>query len=339
MLFGRVERPWLKEIKMYSSKMKIVVVGAGGMGSNHSRAIANGMNTELVGIVDFDTEKAFSVAKRFESNAYTTLSEALDKESVDGVVVATTTASHLAISKEVIERGIPLMVEKPITDEISTTAELLKLSEQKNVPIMCGFVERFNPAVRTALGLLDEPMKHFMSVRHSPVNPRATASVVYDLLIHDIDIALAFHGRVDDVSSINSVNWTPKNAAVDEISDCVLKFDDGSIASLSASRQGQRKIRDIRVVTDTHLFEVDLLRVNVTIYKNVMQEVIESAGTSSYRAETIIDMPFVRHEGEPLALQMQHFAGLIRGDVDANAERNSLLLPHQIAESVIQRSN
>jgi predicted dehydrogenase len=204
---------------------------------------------------------------------------------------------------------------------------------------MCGFVERFNPAVRTALGMLDEPMKHFMSVRHSPVNPRATASVVYDLLIHDIDVALAFHGRVDDVSSIDSVNWTPANSEVDEISDCVMKFRDGSIASLSASRQGQRKIRDIRVVTDTHLFDVDLLRVNVTIYKNVMQEVIESAGTSSYRAETIIDMPFVRHEGEPLALQMQHFAGLIRGDVDAAVERNSLLLPHQIAETVIQRSN
>ena len=324
---------------MSNSKLNIVVVGAGGMGSNHSRAVANGLQTQLAGIVDFDTDKAKSLAKRFESRSFSSLNEVIDQEKVDGVVVATTTASHLAIAREVIDRGIPLLVEKPITDEISTTAELLELSEQRNVPIMCGFVERFNPAVRTALGLLDEPMKHFMSVRHSPVNPRATASVVYDLLIHDIDIALAFHGRVDDVSSINSVNWTPKNAAVDEISDCVLKFQDGSIASLSASRQGQRKIRDIRVVTDTHLFEVDLLRVNVTIYKNVMQEVIESAGTSSYRAETIIDMPFVRHEGEPLALQMQHFAGLIKGEVDATAERNSLLLPHQIAESVIQRSN
>jgi predicted dehydrogenase len=324
---------------MNNLKMKIAVVGAGGMGTNHSRAIANGLGTELAGVVDFETDKAQLLAKRFETNAYSTLSEAFDGERIDGVVIATTTASHLSIAREVIERGIPVMVEKPITDRLSTTSEILELSNQKNVPIMCGFVERFNPAVRTALGLLDEPMKHFMSVRHSPVNPRATASVVYDLLIHDIDVALAFHGRVDDVSSIDSVNWTPASSEVDEISDCVMKFRDGSIASLSASRQGQRKIRDIRVVTDTHLFDVDLLRVNVTIYKNVMQEVIESAGTSSYRAETIIDMPFVRHEGEPLALQMQHFAGLIRGDVDAAVERNSLLLPHQIAETVIQRSN
>jgi predicted dehydrogenase len=131
----------------------------------------------------------------------------------------------------------------------------------------------------------------------------------------------------------------PKNSAVDEIADCVMKFSDGSIASLSASRQGQRKIRDVRVVTDTHLFEVDLLRVSVTIYKNVMQEVVESGGTSSYRAETIIDMPFVRHEGEPLALQMQHFSRLISGEVDSDTERETLLLPHQIAETVIQSSN
>jgi predicted dehydrogenase len=309
------------------------------MGNNHSRAIANGVGTQLAGIVDFDMEKAKSVATRFETTAHSSLSAVLEGGEIDGVVVATTTASHLAIAREVIDRGIPLLVEKPITDEIATTTELLNFSEQKNVPIMCGFVERFNPAVRTALGMMDEPMKHFMSVRHSPVNPRASASVVYDLLIHDIDIALAFHGRIEDISSIDSVNWIPKNSAVDEISDCIVKFENGSIASLSASRQGQRKIRDIRVVTDTHLFEVDLLRVNVTIYKNVMQEVVESAGTSSYRAETIIDMPFVRHEGEPLALQMQHFAGLIRGEVDAMNERSSLLLPHKIAEKVIQSSN
>jgi predicted dehydrogenase len=321
------------------TKNKIVVVGAGGMGSNHSRAIATGANTELSAVVDFDTDKAKSLAKRFESKAFSSLDEALASNNVDGVVVATTTASHLSIAREVIERGIPLLVEKPITDDLDTTRDLLELSKNQNVPIMCGFVERFNPAVRTALGLMDEPMKHFMSVRHSPVNPRATASVVYDLLIHDIDIALAFHDRVDDVVSIDSVNWTPKNSAVDEIADCVMKFEDGSIASLSASRQGQRKIRDVRVVTDTHLFEVDLLRVNVTIYKNVMQEVVESGGTSSYRAETIIDMPFVRHEGEPLALQMQHFSRLISGEIDPHAERETLLLPHQIAETVIRSSN
>ena len=323
---------------MTKSKLKIVVVGAGGMGSNHCRAVANGLNTELAGVVDFDTDRAKSVAKRFESEAYSSLDNVISAGKIDGVVIAATTSSHLSIARDVIEQGIPLLVEKPITDDLASTVELLEFSRAKEIPIMCGFVERFNPAICTALGLVSENMKHFMSVRHSPVNPRATASVVYDLLIHDIDIALAFHHRVNDLSSINAVNWSARNSTVDEISDCVVKFEDGCIASLSASRQGQRKIRDVRVITDTHLFEIDLLRVNVTIYKNVMQEVVESAGTSSYRAETIIDMPFVRHEGEPLALQMHHFSKLIRGEVDASIERDSLLLPHQVADSVIRQS-
>lgn len=317
----------------------LLVVGAGAMGSNHARAISNFSNTKLVGVVDFDTDKANSLARRFESRSFASLESALDNQQVDGVVVATTTASHFQIAQGLIERGIPVLVEKPITDSLRDTTDLVNQSAQKHVPLMCGFVERFNPAVRTALDLLDEPMKHFMSVRHSPHNPRATASVVYDLLIHDIDAALAFHGRNDDVLSVESVNWTPPKAAVDEISDCVLKFADGSIASLSASRQGQRKVRDIRVVTETHLFEIDLLRVNVTVYRNVMQESLESGGTSTYRAETIIDVPFVRHEGEPLTLQIQHFSRLIRGEVDQDAERATLALPHKIADAVIARSN
>ena len=309
------------------------------MGANHARAITNNAGTQLVGIIDFDTDKANRLSERFGCPSFGELKEGLDTSEVDGVVVATTTASHRTISEELVARGIPVLVEKPITDSLVETTELIELSRSARVPMMCGFVERFNPAVRTALGMLDEPMKHFMSVRHSPFNPRATASVVYDLLIHDIDAALSFHQRVDDVVSIESVNWTPPRAAVDEISDCVMKFGDGSIATLSASRQGQRKIREIKLITDTHLFEVDLLRVNVTVYKNVMQEVVESGGTSSYRAETIIDMPFVRHEGEPLTLQIQHFAKLIKGEVDADAERDTLLLPHRIAETVISRSS
>jgi predicted dehydrogenase len=324
---------------MPSPKTKIAVVGAGAMGSNHSRAVAQGLNTELACVVDFDLPKAEQIASRFGSIAYSSLDEALGSQKIEGVVIATTTASHAILAKDVIERGLPVMVEKPITDDLPQTREIIDFARSKNVPIMCGFVERFNPAVRTALGMLDEPMKHFMSVRHSPVNPRATASVVYDLLIHDIDAALSFHQRVDDVTAVSAVNWTPRGTEVDEISDCVLKFADGSVASLSASRQGQRKIRDIRVVTETHLFEIDLLRVNVTVYKNVMQEVVETSGTTSYRAETIIDMPFVRHEGEPLALQMKHFQGLITGEVDATRELESLLLPHTIAESVIKSAS
>ena len=318
-----------------TSSCRIAVVGAGAMGSNHARSIAMNDGMELAAVVDLDGSRAGEVAGRFGAVAFASIEEALSAGRIDGVVVATTTAAHFDAARETIERGVPVFVEKPITDVIDQTRRLVEMADRGNVPIMCGFVERFNPAVRTALGMIDEPMKHFMSVRHSPVNPRATASVVYDLLIHDIDLALAFHGRGSDMPFVSSVAWVPGGNAADEISDCLLKFDDGSIASLSASRQGQRKVRDVRIVTDTHLFEVDLLRVNVTVYRNVMQDVVQSGGTSSYRAETVVDMPFVRHEGEPLALQMRHFRGLVLGEVDPAEERSTLMLPHLIADEAI----
>lgn len=324
---------------MSRSKSRIAVIGAGVMGTNHARAIAQGLNTELAGVIDFDKNRANVIASRFNVDAYESIDELVGQKKIDGVVIAATTNAHAEIATLLIQQKIPVLIEKPITDDLESTRAILSLARQVRVPVMCGFVERFNPAIRTALSMLDEPIKHFMSVRHSPANPRTTASVVYDLLIHDIDAALSFNNRDRNVLNVMSVNWRPKETGVDEIADCVLRFDNESIASLSASRQGQRKIREIRVVTDTRLFDIDLLRVNVTVYKNVMQEVVENSGTTSYRAETIIDMPFIRHEGEPLALQMRHFDELIQGKIDYTEELDSLLRPHEIADLVIQNSN
>lgn len=324
---------------MSRSKSRIAVIGAGVMGANHARAIAQGLNTQLAGIIDFDKHKATETASRFGVEVFESVEQLTDKGLVDGVVIAATTNSHATIASNLIHQRVPILIEKPITDDIESTREILSLAHKTGVPVMCGFVERFNPAIRTAMSMLDEPIKHFMSVRHSPANPRTTASVVYDLLIHDIDAALAFNGRGHNVANVMSVNWKPSGSDVDEIADCVIKFDNQSIASLSASRQGQRKIRELRVVTDNRLFDIDLLRVNVTVYRNVMQEVVENSGTTAYRAETIIDMPFIRHEGEPLALQMRHFDQLIRGEIDFQEELNSLLRPHEIADLAIRNSD
>ncbi len=143
--------------------------------------------------------------------------------------------------------------------------------------------------------------------------------------------------RVHDVTIVTN-GGADDDPTVDEIADCIISFADGAVASLSASWQGQRKIREIKITTDTHLFEIDLLRVNVTVYRNVMQDVIQSGSATSYRAETIVDMPFVRHQGEPLAQQINHFRRLIVGDLDATSERNSLLASHVLADQVLRGS-
>jgi predicted dehydrogenase len=199
---------------------------------------------------------------------------------------------------------------------------------------MCGFVERFNPALSTALGLLDENPIHTLTVRHSPTNVRASSSVVHDLLIHDIDAVIRMAAD-PSTPQVTAALWHPPGSEQSEIADCSLVFPDGFVSTLSASRWSQRKIRDIRIVTESALYEIDLLRVNLTVYRHVRQ--LGFGDTATYRAETIVDVPFVRHAGEPLALQLQHFLGLASGAIDAASERATILSPHEVAFEVDRR--
>ena len=203
---------------------------------------------------------------------------------------------------------MPLLIEKPLAQRYEDSVQLVEASRLAGSPLQCGFVERFNPALATALGLINEPVIHVHTVRHSPRHPRPTASVVHDLLVHDLDLALRLN---DDKSPrVSGALWAPKAGQLSEIAESVMRFDDGMVANVSASRWSQRKIREVRISTEATLFEIDLLRVNVTVYRNISQT--STPGDSrDYRSETIIDVPYVRHRGEPLALQFAAFVDLV----------------------------
>ena len=321
-------------MRQNKSLVRLAVIGAGAMGTNHIRAIAEHEHCDLVGIIDADIERSQAIASQYSTKSFGSIEEVMEGQQVDGFVVATTTRSHFSVCSEIIELKIPLLVEKPITDDLTSTLELVELAKENKTPMMCGFVERFNPSVQTALSLIIEPILHMASVRHSPQNPRATASVVYDLLIHDLDLALLFHNWNNEVLDVQSSHWTPLGSNTDEICDSVITFKDGALASLSASRWGQRKIREIRVTTENSLLEIDLLRTTVTVYKNVMQESVLKGGSVTYRAQTIVDIPFVRHQGEPLSQQISHFRRLILGEIDFTHERKTILESHKLAARI-----
>jgi predicted dehydrogenase len=304
------------------------------MGSNHARVVAESDVADLRVVVDIDADRAAKLASQYGARASTDLD---DIASCDAAVVAVTTEAHQAVAEHLLDRDVPLLVEKPLAGDIATVERILAAAAAKGLPIACGFVERFNPAVVTASQIVDGPVIQMHGVRHSPRNPTATATVVQDLLIHDIDLALRFAGG-SDVARVQGATWTPQasgGAQVPEIAECLLTFADGAVANLSASRWGQRKIRDLRIVTEQQLLEVDLLRVGVTVYRNVSQALV---GDDGYRAETIIDVPYVRHRGEPLALQLEAFVDLVRsGDADAiEAERRTILPPHVVAAEMEQ---
>jgi len=185
----------------------------------------------------------------------------------------------------------------------------------------------------TAGNLLTEPPIHVVSMRHSPPAPRITTSVVFDLLIHDIDLAVRLAGG-DQIAAVTCSSWRDPGSGISEVADCSLRFGGGALATLSASRRSQRKIRSLLLSTSEQLIDVDLLRQDVTVYRNVAQSQIGEA--PSYRAETVVDIPFVRHAGEPLALQLAHFVGLVRGEIDPDEERESVLEPHRAASIVAE---
>ncbi|MGA2282331.1 MAG: Gfo/Idh/MocA family oxidoreductase [Candidatus Dormibacteria bacterium] len=314
--------------------LRLALVGAGSMGENHARVIAGSPHATLGVVVDPDGQRAERIAGRYGATAV------LDLEGVrscDAVVVAAPTARHVEIGQWVLGEGLPLLIEKPMATSSTDVQALCALATARNLPLMCGFVERFNAVIGTVAEGLEGQLLHLLALRHSPSSPSAGSSVVWDLLIHDIDLALRLSGESEPVD-VTAQSMIPEGSSVSELADCTLRFRSGLIATLSASRVGQRKLRTMVLTTTEAVYEVDLLRQDVTAYRHIHAE-NQMDVIPRFRSETVIDIPFVRHAGEPLALQLQHFIDVIEGRADLAAELASILPAHRIAERVAATSD
>jgi predicted dehydrogenase len=308
----------------------VALVGAGQMGANHARTIHRSEEFNLAFVVDADLERATELAKQYGASAVASISDIKD---VQAAVVATSTNSHFQIVENLLNLKIPVLCEKPLTPSQETTQVLIEVSEKNATPIQCGFVERFNPAFLTAKKMINQPVIHAQSIRHSPPAIRIASGVAEDLLIHDLDLALSL--TTSTVKSVTGSVYKSASTGEDEISDCIINLEDNAVFTLSASRMSQRKIRDWRICTDKDLFEVDLLRQTVTIYENINQEVGVGGG-ASYRARTTVDYPFIERSGEPLAMQLRHFSNLLDGKVDEQTERHSILASHAVLSEFLK---
>lgn len=317
-----------------SAKPVIGLIGAGHMGASHARVIAESSVADLGVVVDVDSSAAEQLAGRHWARSGGDLDAAM---GVDAVVVATSTAAHVKCALPFIEAGIPTFIEKPLAPSVAEVDVLLDAARARDVPIMCGFVERFNAAFQTAAALVGVPPTHVVTVRHSPPAARIASSVVNDLLLHDLDVVLDLMGG-GAVDVVGAACFRPKWSDYSEIADCLLSFESG-VASLSANRIGQRKVRAMSIHTDHETIEVDLLRQNVTVYRNVSQEITSRRSGVGYRASTEIDLPFVRHTGEPLSLQLAHFLTLVAGTGDHDRERERIRPSHVLMSEVEDRGS
>lgn len=318
---------------MTDSTIRVGLVGAGSMGALHARVVAGGPSTELIWVVEPDRAKGTEVAERFGARWRADV----DLEAVDAVIVAAPTQFHHAIAVSVLGAGVPLLLEKPLANSLEECWEIVELARSSGAVLMCGLLERFNPAVRTVSDICRDPL-HVTTRRHSPYAQRIRTGVAGDLLIHDIDMVQRMF-EDEPVSAACSFGYYEPRSVLgsEDVADATLSFSGGGIASLSVSRIAQMKVRSLVVSELDRTIDVDLLRQSITVYRDAgSSEFREDTG---YTQQTIIDIPVIRHLGEPLQLQLEHFIDLIRGDADPEAEINGLLAPHETLHRLAQEAS
>ena len=296
------------------SPLRIALIGAGAMGSLHARVVAQSPEAELVCVVDPDREAGEALAERWASDW---LPELDAFRGIDAMIIASPTSSHAEWAMRAIAADVPVLVEKPISDNLLVTEALLAQARSRAVPITCSFLERFNAALCTALEIIEAPV-FAMTVRQSHHVSRIATGVSYDLLIHDVDLVLRMTGQMPDSLSAHFGFAHPNSSfGAEDIAETTMRFSDGLLATMSANRISQRKVRTLAVNELERLVEVDLVRQDVTVYHHVEGEWLDGRG--GVRQQTVIDIPVVRNMREPLAGQLDHFKAVFRGRLDARS--------------------
>lgn len=312
--------------------LRIALIGSGMMGSLHARVISQHLSTQLAVVVDTDATRGMSVAEMWGSRWVPTLD---DLGGIDAVVVATPSHAHLEWGLFALEAGIPTLVEKPLSQDLEESRKLVAAAEVNDTPLLCGLLERFNPAVAKMHEIVEAPI-HLNVVRHSPHTPRIVTGVAYDLAIHDVDLALRLAGQMPASIGAQLACFHPSSPpGSEDVAEVSLRFPDGLIATVSASRVSQRKLRTLQVAELDRLIEVDLLRRDITVYHHVGADYL-SSGDRGYRQQTVIDIPAILDAREPLVTQLEHFVALAEGRADPAAERHTILPPHEVLDQVVR---
>ena len=279
---------------------RVAVVGAGIMGSNHARVLSTLPNATVTLVVDTDEERGRVLARSVGAEFSTDVSAAA--ELCEAAVVATTSHTHIDMGLPLLQAGIDLLIEKPIATTTDDAQLLIDAAQANDRILMTGHIERFNPAVLELDRLVDNPL-HLELTRMGPFSPRVKADVVLDLMIHDLELALAISGS--EVESVHAIGRREKSDTID-LAVAILRFRNGVTATVTASRIGQTKVRLIELTQRTNYVVVDLIRQDVTVNRVDHNEFL-SEGGSRYRQTGLVEIPYLENRGEPLALELTHF--------------------------------
>ncbi len=244
------------------NKLRTAVVGVGHQGKWHAEKFAALENSDLVALVDKDAERCEKLAGELNVKPVADYKELIG--DVDAVSIASPTRSHFDIASALLENDIHVLVEKPITTTLEEAEALVELAEGRNLVLQVGHLERFNPAIMALGEFLKEP-QFIESNRIAPFKPRSMdVSVVLDLMIHDIDLVHSVVGS--SVTGLDAIGGSIISNDID-IANARIKFENGCVANVTASRASFKTERSLRVFQENAYINVDLHNKKSTIYR------------------------------------------------------------------------
>jgi predicted dehydrogenase len=280
-----------------SKRIRVAVVGTGEFGRNHARVYRELEGADLVGVFDENPERAAAVAAEFQTQVLTSLDEVRGR--VDAASVAVPTVAHAPVGCRLLEMGVDVLVEKPMAVSLTEADALLYAAKKNGRILQVGHVERFNPAVIAVEPILNRPL--FFEVHRLGVfTPRSLdVDVIYDLMIHDLDILLALVN--EPVVEVKAVGIPVLTEKVD-IAHARLEFAGGAVANITASRVSTERVRKMRFFQQHEYISLDYAR------RDALRIGVKRPGPQPEFGFEKLNAPAV----EPLHAELEAFVDAVR---------------------------
>jgi predicted dehydrogenase len=278
-------------IDQSAQHLRTAVIGVGYLGRFHAQKYAQLEGSQLLAVADANSEAALKVAAELGVEAVTDYRTILDR--VDAISIAVPTPLHHAVACAALDRGVHVLVEKPIATTVAEAREMVDLAARRGCVLQVGHLERFNPAIVAAVGKLQTP-RFVESHRLAPFKQRGTdVSVVLDLMIHDIDLIQELVGQ--PIESIDAVGAQVFSGEID-IVNARIRFRGGCVANTTASRVSLKQERKIRIFQDDAYLSIDMQQKILTVIRKKDAAPVESPAQVAIEEESFDQGDALRDE-------------------------------------------
>lgn len=310
--------------------LKVGVVGTGHMGTYHINTLSTIPGISFEAICDVNETKLKELSNKYNINYYTDYKKFLSK--VDAVVVAVPTFLHYKFASEALNAGKHVLLEKPMTKTIYFAEKLFEIARKKNLILQVGHVERFNGAVQEVQKIVNTPYL-IQAQRMSPPGRIRDVGVVLDLMIHDIDIVLLLaNSEVVDVYASGSKVFSD----FEDVATAVIYFESGAVASISASRVTENKIRNLAISQKGSYVFLNYDTQEITITRQPSSDYTVLKEEIKYKQEFLVEKVYV-HKENALRLEQLHFIDCIINGKKPDFEPEDDLAAHRIAKKITEK--